>query len=273
MDFHCWSCFFFTFRHWFLGYPWSLYSKQRARRPGRRRSNHKTPRGRLAFNSHTSRRYFVDSRDADENWALCCSIIPPNSFYSMLTVEDCVITGGYFLSAYTSIYGLIHSFISGVSVGDADDILPGVYIRRLVHYFHTSYVVNNLVDTGNKSLLFCLIHVHNKIYRGWIPPPSHLQGYPRRRQKCDVKAFFALFAMAIFGNAFDKRTYMPLIFTVDGPSEDELKAQKQVDINAIPPLERQHYCYARGLVFNLIPWFFNHYRNIHCWARSQDDRI
>jgi len=75
----------------------------------------------------------------------------------------------------------------------------------------------------------------------------------------DVKALFALFAMAIFGNAFDKRTYMPLIFTVDGLSEDELKAQKEADVNAIPPLERQHYCHTRGLAFDLIHWFFNHY--------------
>jgi len=195
MDCHRWSCFFFTVGPWFLGYPWSLYSKRGSTRPRRRRFNHKTPRGCLPFNHYTSRRYFVDSRDADvstqiwflsSTWVLCCSVIPPNSLYSTVTIEDCVITGGYFLSAHTlcsSIYGLIHSFISGVSAGDADDILPGVYIRRLVHYFHTSYVVNNLVDTGNKNLFFCLIHAHNKIYRGWIPPPSHLQGYPRRRQK------------------------------------------------------------------------------------------
>jgi hypothetical protein len=75
----------------------------------------------------------------------------------------------------------------------------------------------------------------------------------------DVKALFALFAMAIFGNVFDKQTYMPLIYTVDGLSEDELKAQKQADINAIPPLERQQYCHTRGLAFDLIHWFVNHY--------------
>ena len=64
--------------------------------------------------------------------------------------------GGYYLSSHTllnSLYGSVHSFVMGTSITSPDDILPGVYIRRLVHYFHTSYVVNNLIDTGNDPSL------------------------------------------------------------------------------------------------------------------------
>jgi hypothetical protein len=85
------------------------------------------------------------------------SILPPNTLYATVAVEDCVITGGHYLSSYTltqSLYGLVHSVMLGSSVADPDDIVPGLYIRRLVHYFHTAYVVNNLLDTGKKDF-FC----------------------------------------------------------------------------------------------------------------------
>jgi hypothetical protein len=71
----------------------------------------------------------------------------------------------------------------------------------------------------------------------------------------DAKALFALFAMAIYGNVFDKCTYMPFINSVDDLEEDELKNQKESDINAIPLIERHHYCYTRGLAFDLLFWF------------------
>jgi hypothetical protein len=47
------------------------------------------------------------------------------------------------------LYGLVHSFIMGSFINKADQISPGLYVRCLVHYFHTCYVVNNLVDIGN----------------------------------------------------------------------------------------------------------------------------
>jgi hypothetical protein len=75
----------------------------------------------------------------------------------------------------------------------------------------------------------------------------------------DVKALLALFAMAIFGNVFDKRTYMPFIHSVNGPTLKEREQQKEDDINAIPLLERRHYCYTRGLAFDLIFWFLNRF--------------
>jgi len=75
----------------------------------------------------------------------------------------------------------------------------------------------------------------------------------------DIKALFALFAMAIFGNVFDKCTYLPFIHSVNGPTLKECEQQKEANINAIPLLERRHYCYTRGLAFDLIFWFLNQF--------------
>jgi hypothetical protein len=86
------------------------------------------------------------------------------------------------------------------------------------------------------------------------------QGNEVKSAMDDVKALFALFQLALYGNAFDKRTYMPFIHKVDDLSAEELDEQRSSDINAIPLLERRHYCYARGLAFDLLFWFFNHFR-------------
>jgi len=75
----------------------------------------------------------------------------------------------------------------------------------------------------------------------------------------DAKVLFALFAMALYGNVFDKRTYMPFNDSVDDLSPEEREEQKESDINAIPLLERRHYCYCRGLAFDLLSWFLNNY--------------
>ncbi|KIM35727.1 hypothetical protein M413DRAFT_32284 [Hebeloma cylindrosporum] len=178
-------------------------------------------------------------------------ILPPNTLYAMLTVKDCIMTGGYFLSAHSlssSIYGLIHGFILGTSAADADDILPGLFIRRLLHYLHTSYVVNNLVNTDDDY--------HHLLTFNDIKDE---EGCVVKKGVDDVKALFALFAMAVFANVLDERTYMPFVHTVEGPSAEERQVQKANDINAIPLLERRHYCYARGLAIDLLRWFFNHY--------------
>ena len=72
----------------------------------------------------------------------------------------------------------------------------------------------------------------------------------------DVKALFALFTMAIFLNAFDKRTYLHI---TNSPSSKHHRRQWENDLNAISLLERRHYSYTRGLAFDLIHWFFNRY--------------
>jgi len=88
---------------------------------------------------------------------LTCSILPPNTAYTTIAIENCIITEGYYLSSYTlinTLYSFIHSVILGTSMTMPDDILLGLYIWQLVHYFYISYVVNNLLDNGKKDM-FC----------------------------------------------------------------------------------------------------------------------
>ena len=87
----------------------------------------------------------------------------------------------------------------------------------------------------------------------------------------DVKAFFALFVMAIYANVFDKRTYLPFIHSVNDPSPEEREQQKESNINAIPLLERRHYCYTRGLAFDLMFWFLNHYQFSQPMQEPEDE--
>jgi len=196
------------------------------------------------------------------------SILPPNTLYATITIEDCVTTGGYYLSSHTlisSLYGLVHSFILGTSLVASDDVIPGLYIRRLVHYFHSSYV-ENVIDAGKK---YCFLLGNSASSRKFIDDDYHHlltfkdvvedDGTVVKKGMDDVKALFALFAMALYANVLDKRTYMPFIHSVNELSPQEREEQRDSDINAISLLERRHYCYTRGLAFDLLFWFFNNY--------------
>lgn len=91
-----------------------------------------------------------------------------------------------------------------------------------------------------------------------------------RDAKRDVESLLALCCMAIFMNALDKRTYMPFLQPGMTLTADELRSQKEIDLNAIPLVERRHCCYIRGLTFDLFAWFLNHY-SIECEHRISDD--
>jgi hypothetical protein len=75
----------------------------------------------------------------------------------------------------------------------------------------------------------------------------------------DVHALFALFAISIFSNVFDQRTYMPFLHTMKDPSPQERIQQREKDLNAVPLLDRRHHCYTRGLAFDLLYWFLNRF--------------
>jgi len=74
----------------------------------------------------------------------------------------------------------------------------------------------------------------------------------------DVEALVCVFAIAIFMNALDKRTYIPLAQAGTLTAEEQ-KQQRQMDFNAIPMIERRHCCYIRGLAFDIMGWFNDHY--------------
>lgn len=79
--------------------------------------------------------------------------------YATFTTADCITTGGYILSIPNiskTFFGAVHSFILGTSTGDRN-LCPALYFRRVIHYLHTSLVVNNRGGIGNYT--FSLVHL------------------------------------------------------------------------------------------------------------------
>lgn len=76
----------------------------------------------------------------------------------------------------------------------------------------------------------------------------------------DVEALVCVFAIAIFMNALDKRTYMPFVQAGATLTPEEQKQHRKMDLNAIPFIERRHCCYTRGLAFDIMGWFYNRYK-------------
>lgn len=102
-----------------------------------------------------------------------------------------------------------------------------------MHYLHNSLVLNN--DPGD---------------RGHLPDLCNVDG---------VRDLFALFAVTMFSNALDDRTYQLPTISANQPRHTLQNIQNVFDLNAIPVIERHHFCYTRGLVLNIVLWFFDHY--------------
>ncbi|KAF8810356.1 hypothetical protein BYT27DRAFT_7070461, partial [Phlegmacium glaucopus] len=107
----------------------------------------------------------------------------PNTPYVIVTMENTVITGGFYLSTHTlqdSLIGAIHTFIlpSLLTEGEKPPFI--MFAHCLVHYFHNVFILNNSSD------------------RAHLPALSTLDG---------VQDLFTLFAIAIFLNVLDERTY------------------------------------------------------------------
>ena len=81
-----------------------------------------------------------------------CSILPPNSVYAAFTLDNCITTGGYYLSVHNMtnmLFGMIHSFILDSLIKDPDTLCPALYVRRVIQYLHTNLVVNDRKEIGN----------------------------------------------------------------------------------------------------------------------------
>jgi hypothetical protein len=153
--------------------------------------------------------------------------LQPNTPYTIVTLENAVITGGYYLSSHTlhaTLFGLIHSFILPSVLTEGNHPPVAMLIRRLIHYFHGALVGNDPSED------------------------DHMLDLASRNGAQDI---FALFALAIFLNALDERTY-----TIPAQSP---QLHAIFDLNAIPLVERYHNCYVRGLAFDLMEWYFEHY--------------
>jgi hypothetical protein len=146
-------------------------------------------------------------------------------------------TGGFYLSTHTlldSLYGRVHTFVLSMSMprSEGEDPSFSTFVRRIAHYFHNAFVLD---DAGQ-----------------WdhIPDLSTMDG---------VGDLFALFAAAMFLNVFDARTYQAPTISVNQSSHNQEKVRTYFDLNAIPVIERLHFCYTRGLVLDLVFWFFDQY--------------
>lgn len=173
------------------------------------------------------------------------SILRPNTPYVVISLENTIVTGGFYLSSHTfyeTLMGQIHSFALPSLLTEGKTPPLTTFIRRIVHYMHNAYVANDSSDQ------------------------SHLLSFSSLD---DVRDFFALVAMAIFLNVFDERTYQLSLET-----RQDLAINQQChdifDLNAIPIIERHHLCYTRGIALDLLEWFLENF-SFSCADLEEDD--
>lgn len=150
-----------------------------------------------------------------------------------------MVTGGFYLSSHTlhsTLFGLIHSFILPSFLTEGKHPPVVMLVRRLIHYFHNALVANDPDES------------------------DHMLDLASQKGAQDI---FALFALAIFLNVLDERTY---IF-----SPESLQLHDSFDLNEIPFVERYHNCYARGLAFDLVEWYFENYE--FSYSSDEEDDI
>jgi hypothetical protein len=163
------------------------------------------------------------------------SILRPNTLYAIITLQDAIISGGYYLSSHTlqdSLLGIVHTFVLPGLLTEGENPELSTFARRMVQYFHNALVLNDTSD------------------RDHLPNFSTMDG---------VGDLFALFVIAMFLNALDERTYQLSSEISDCDDDTLLTYQKVFNLNAIPILERHQLCIVRGLAMDLVHWFSANY--------------
>jgi hypothetical protein len=128
--------------------------------------------------------------------------------------------------------GRIHTFILPSLLTEGKTPPFTIFIRRIVHYMHNAYVLNDSSD------------------RNHLLPLSSVD---------DARDLLALATMAIFLNVFDERTYQLSTETHQDDPNALQQCHDAFDLNAIPVVERHHLCYTRGLSLDLIEWIFENF--------------
>ena len=132
-------------------------------------------------------------------------------------LEDAIVTGGFYLSTHTfhdSLYGCIHTFILPSLLTEGKE--PS-FTHCIVHYFHNSFLLNNQ-DKGDHLSNLCAMD--------------------------GVGDLFSLFAASMFLNVFDDQSYQSLLISANQTHDSLQKVQDLFDLNAIPVVERLHFCYT-----------------------------
>ena len=128
--------------------------------------------------------------------------------------------------------GQIHTFILPSLLTEGRQPPLTTFIRRVVHYMHNAYIVNDFSDRGH-LLFFSTMN--------------------------DARDFLSLITLAVFLNVLDERTYRLSLETYQKDPAILQQCHDIFDLNAIPVIERHHLCYIRGLSFDLLNWFFENY--------------
>ena len=163
------------------------------------------------------------------------SVLRPNTPFVVISLENTVITGGFYLSSctmYETLMGRIHSFILPSLLTEGRNPPFSIFVQRMVHYMHNAYVVNDSSDRG------------------------HLLAFSSMD---DARDLLSLVTLAIFLNVLDERTYK---LSLETYQDDPIALQRSYDIfdlNAIPVIERYHLSYTRGLSLDLLEWVFENY--------------
>jgi len=132
---------------------------------------------------------------------------------------------------HATLFGAIHSFILPSVLTEGKNPPSGLFIRRIVHYFHNAFVLEDSSNTEH------------------LPSLTNMDG---------VQAIISLFTLAIYFNVLDERTYE---FPSGAPMTDHntlLACHQLYDLNAIPVIKQHHACHACGLAFDLVNWLFDH---------------
>ena len=111
-------------------------------------------------------------------------ILKPNILYGIITLENAVITGGFYLSMHTlceSLMEMIHIFVLPSLLTKGRNLPFTIFAHWLIHYMHNALVMN---DSSDKEHL---------------PNISTLDG---------THDLFALAIISILLNVFDERTYL-----------------------------------------------------------------
>ena len=77
----------------------------------------------------------------------------PNTPYGIITLENAVITGGFYLSMHTlyeSLMEMIHTFVLPSLLTEGENLPFTIFACRLIHYMHNALVMN---DSSNKEHL------------------------------------------------------------------------------------------------------------------------
>ena len=128
--------------------------------------------------------------------------------------------------------GQIHTFILPSLLTEGRQPPLTTFIRRVVHYMHNAYIVNDFSDRGH-LLFFSTMN--------------------------DARDFLSLITLAVFLNVLDERTYRLSLETYQKDPAILQQCHDIFDLNAIPVIERHHLCYIRSLSFDLLNWFFENY--------------